>query len=99
MTNRDWYKQQPRGGNKPYRFAPKWNIQTIMSIIDGLGKNVPLLDMQVGIVKMYDVSLESAGNWIDIARRVEADLNQGFTIGEALERDHDRRNQMRRKTK
>lgn len=97
--NKDWYNQQPRGGNKPYRFAPKWKPETILSIIDDVNKMTDFVDIQVRLVKEYGIGLDSAAGWIEIARRVQGDMNNGLTLEKALERDHERRNIMRRKKK
>src|SRR5690349_8357088 len=98
MTRKnDWYKRQPRGGNKPYRFTPKWTTQTVLWIIDRLNDKEDFVDIQVKLIKDYGIGMRSAGNWIEMARRIMTDLNNGVTIGNALARDEERRNMMRRK--
>jgi len=43
--------------------------------------------------------LASAALWIEIARRVHTDMLNGLSMNDALERDKERRNQMRRRAK
>ena len=65
--------------------------------MEQLHQMVDFVDIQVWLVKNYDISLASAALWIEMARRVMADMQNGLTIDEALERDLERRNEMRRK--
>lgn len=96
---KEWYKYQPRGGKKPYRFAPKWTPETILDIIEQITNMTPVSEIQVSIIKEYGVGARSADNWIEIARRVMVDLQNGLTLEQALERDRERRNMLRRNKK
>jgi hypothetical protein len=92
-----WSKKQPRGGSKPYRFSPKWELKTMWWIIDRLNNMVDFIDIQYRLAKDYGVSIKTAANWIEIARRVMVDMRNGLSIENALERDKERRNMLRRK--
>jgi len=43
--------------------------------------------------------LSAAALWIEMARRVHTDTRNGLSMDDALERDQERRNQMRRRLK
>lgn len=98
MTKK-WYNDQPRGGEKPYRFAPKWSPETIQWIIDQLSEMTDVAEIQIKLIRDYDIGARSADKWIEIARRVMVDIQNGLTIDQALERDRERRNMLRRKNK
>lgn len=93
--NNTWAKTQPR--TRKQTFQPKWDKDTVFEIMEQLHQMVDFVDIQVWLVKNYDISLASAALWIEMARRVMADMQNGLTIDEALERDLERRNEMRRK--
>lgn len=95
QLNNTWAKDQPR--TKRQTFKPKWDKETIIEIIEQIKQMVDFVDIQVWIVKTCDVSLATAGLWIEMARRVMVDMQNGLTYEEAMERDKERRNAMRRK--
>ena len=92
-----WYKDQERTDKQT--FKPKWDKEIILLIIEDLNKMVDFMDIQYRIAKSRMVSLATAGLWIEMSRRVMVDMKNGLTIDEALDRDRERRNQLRRKTK
>lgn len=90
-----WAKDQPRA--KKQTFKPTWDKEGVLEIIAQVRQMVDFVDIQVWIVKSYGVSLATAGLWIEMARRVMVDMDNGLTYEEAMARDKERRNQMRRK--
>lgn len=79
-------------------FAPKWNNDTILWIIDQLNQMVDFVDIQYALVKQYKIVPASASLWIEMSRRVMVDMQNGLTIDQALEKDKERRSLFRRKT-
>jgi hypothetical protein len=94
-----WSKKQLRGGTKPYRFSPKWDSSTMTFIISELEKMTNFVDIQYQLVKQYGICIDTASNWIEIARRVMIDIKNGFSMDKAIARDKERRNLFRRKLK
>ncbi len=92
----NWYSDQPRTDKK--LFKPKWTKDTILSIITDLNETKDYIDIQYKLVKIYGISTRSAENWVDIARRVMTDMNNGLDLDQALKRDQEIRNAKRRKT-
>ena len=97
QLNNTWAKDQPR--TKKQTFKPKWDNAAIIEIIDQLKQAVDFVDTQIWLVKNYGISLASAALWIEMGRRVMVDMQNGLTLDQALERDKERRNQLRRKAK
>ena len=60
---------------------------------------VDFVDIQYQLVKKHEISLSSAALWIEMARRVHTDMLNGLSMTNALARDKERRNQMRKKLK
>lgn len=96
MNKNTWHAQQPKNSIK--RFAPKWDIDTIYFINKKLSLMQDFIDIQYDVAKKYNVTLNTAGKWIEMTRRIMIDVANGLSIEEAVERDRLRRNQMSRKT-
>jgi hypothetical protein len=95
MANKnDWHKSQKRTTNS--RFKPKWDKQTITWIINQVNLMVDYVHIQVQLMKDYRISARTAGNWIEMARRIMVDTNNGLSMDVAIDRDRERRNQFRR---
>lgn len=94
---KDWYKNQPRGGSAPYRFSPKWRIDTIRWIMAKLSEDIGIADIQYQLVKDYGIGLASALQWVKMSQRIQASINEGLSIESAIERDRVFRNESRRK--
>lgn len=90
-----WAKDQPRASKQT--FKPAWDKEGILEIIEQLKQAVDFVDIQVWIVKNYGVSLATAALWVEMARRVMVDMQNGLNFSQAMERDRERRNLMRRK--
>jgi len=97
MTKNNWHSEQER--TDTHTFKPKWTPETIEWIISQLIEMVDFVDIQYQLVKKHTISLASAALWIEIARRVHTDMRNGLSAAKALERDKERRNQMRRRAK
>ena len=97
MTKNDWHDKQER--TDTHTFKPKWTPETIEWIIAQLGEMVNFIDIQYQLVKKHEISLSSSALWIEMARRVHTDTRNGLSMANALERDKERRNQMRRRAK
>jgi hypothetical protein len=91
-----WAKDQPR--TKKQTFKPKWDKNTVVEIMEQVSQMVDFVDIQFYLVKQYDISVATAALWIEMARRVMKDVDNGLSLDEALARDKERRNKMRRKT-
>ena len=97
MTKNNWHSEQER--TDTHTFRPKWTPEIIEWIITQLIEMVDFIDIQYQLVKKHAISLASAALWIEIARRVHTDMRNGLSMNDALERDKERRNQMRRRAK
>jgi len=97
MTKNNWHSEQER--TDTHTFRPKWTPEIIEWIITQLNEMVDFIDIQYQLVKKHAISLASAALWIEIARRVHTDMRNGLSMNDALERDKERRNQMRRRAK
>jgi len=97
MTKNNWHQEQER--TDTHTFRPKWTPETIEWIIAQLGEMVDFVDIQYQLVKKHAISLASAALWIEMARRVHTDTRNGLSMDDALERDQERRNLMRRRAK
>ena len=97
MTKNNWHSEQER--TDTHTFKPKWTPEIIEGIISQLIEMVDFVDIQYQLVKKHAISLASAALWIEIARRVHKDTRNGLSMAKALERDQERRNQMRRRAK
>lgn len=92
-----WHVNQNR--NERNRFLPKWSVETIHYIWDRLKKMDNFHNIQFDLIKQYSISTATAQSWIEITRRIMKDVQNGLTFDEALERDKQRRTEMRRKKK
>lgn len=92
-----WHQDQEKTKNNT--FKPGWNKDIILSIIDDINRMVDFVDIQFKLVKENKISPASASLWIKMSRRIMTDMQNGLNIDESLERDRERRNLMRRKTK
>lgn len=90
-----WHEKQKRTAK--HTFAPKWTPEIILWIIGKINEMTDFVDIQYHLVKNEKISLATAGLWIEMARRVRDDMDNGLTIEEALVRDKERRNLMRRR--
>jgi len=97
MTKNNWHDKQDR--TEKNTFKPKWTPEIIEWIIGQLNEMVDFVDIQYQLVKKHAISLVSAALWIEMARRVHTDMRNGLIMAKALERDRERRNQMRRRLK
>jgi len=97
MKKNNWHQKQER--TDTHTFKPKWTPEIIEWIIDQLIEMVDFVDIQYQLVKKHAISLASAALWIEMARRVHTDMRNGSSVANALERDQERRNQMRRRAK
>ena len=93
--NNTWHDTQERvaGGT----FKPKWTPEIILLIIERVNQMTDFMDLQYQLAKENDIKLVSAALWIEKARRVDTDMKNGLSIDEALERDRERGNLLRRK--
>lgn len=92
-----WHDDQPKNTTK--RFKPLWTQDTVLWIIKEVNEMTDFVDIQYQLVKDYDISTASAGLWIEMARRVMKDMQNGLSIEDAIKRDRERRNQKRRQHK
>lgn len=92
-----WHDHQQR--TPKHTFAPKWTPETILWIIGKVNEMVDFVDIQYHLVKNEKISMASAALWIEMARRVDGDMKNGLTLEQALERDRERRNLLRKKRK
>lgn len=90
----NWHKDQTRTDKKT--FQKTWDKETILWITSELEKMTELIDIQVGVVRKYDVVLSTAIRWVEIAHRIMGDMHNGLSYEEAEERDRERRNVLRR---
>jgi len=97
MTKNNWHSEQER--TDTHTFRPKWTPEIIEWIIAQLGEMVDFVDIQYQLVKKHEISLSAAALWIEMARRVNTDMLNGLSVANALERDKERRNLMRRRAK
>ena len=97
MKKNNWHSEQER--TDTHTFKPKWTPEIIWWIIYQLIEMVDFVDIQYQLVKKHTISLASAALWIEMARRVHTDMLNGLSMAKALERDKERRNQMRRRAK
>jgi len=97
MTKNNWHQKQER--TDTHTFKPKWTPEIIEWIITQLNEMVDFIDIQYQLVKKHAISLSSAALWIEMARRVHTDMLNGLSMAKALERDQERRNQMRKRLK
>ena len=95
MTANTWHDKQERVLSGT--FKPKWTPEIILSIIDRVNQMTDFIDLQYQLVKENNIRLGAAALWIEKARRVDTDMKNGLTIDEALERDRERGNLLRRK--
>lgn len=96
MTKKNtWHQDQERSDNKT--FAPKWNKDTILWIMNELKHMNEVSDIEAALVKGHLVSWRSAQEWVEMARRVMKDMGNGLTIDLAMARDKQRRNLWRSK--
>lgn len=92
-----WHEEQPKTTSN--RFKPLWTQDTVLWIIKELNEMTDFADIQYQLVKDYSISTASACLWIEMARRVMKDMQNGLSIEDAIERDRERRNQKRRQHK
>ena len=97
MTINNWHDTQER--TDTHTFKPKWTPEIIKWIIEQLIEMVDFVDIQYQLVKKHEIRLASAALWIEMARRVNTDMLNGLSMDDALERDQERRNLMRRRLK
>ena len=93
----NWHSSQER--TPKHTFKPKWTPDIIEWIIGQLNEMTDFVDIQYRLVKNHNISLASAGLWIEMARRVSTDMRNGLNFEDALERDRQRRNLLRKKRK
>lgn len=92
-----WHDKQPKTISN--RFKPQWTVDTVLWIIKELNQMTNYADLQYQLVKDYNISMASAGLWIEMSRRVMKDMNNGLSLEDAIKRDKERRNQRRRMNK
>jgi len=97
MTKNNWHDKQDR--TEKNTFKPKWTPETIEWIIGQIIEMVDFIDIKYQLVKKHAISLSSAALWIEMARRINTDMLNGLSMAKALERDQERRNQMRKRLK
>ena len=97
MTKNNWHSEQER--TDTHTFKPKWTPEIIKWIITQLNEMVDFVDIQYQLVKKHAISLSSAALWIEMARRINTDMLNGLSMAKALDRDQERRNQMRKRLK
>ena len=97
MKKNNWHQEQERTDTRT--FKPKWTPEIVEGIIGQLNEMVDFVDIQYQLVKKNEICLASAALWIEMARRVHTDMLNGLSVAKALERDKERRNQMRKKLK
>ena len=93
--NNTWHDKQERVVRGT--FKPKWTPEIILLIIERINQMTDFMDLQYQLAKENDIKLVSAALWIEKARRVDTDMKNGLSIDEALERDRERGNLLRRK--
>lgn len=92
-----WHAEQKRTENNT--FVPKWNRDTIVWMIEQIRQMVDFVDIQYQLAKEYKISLQNSALWVEMARRIMKDVDNGLTLDEAMERDQERRNVKRHKSK
>lgn len=91
-----WHDKQKR--NEKNLFAPKWDQKTITWMIGEIEQMTDVAEIQLTLIKDYKISLVTAYSWVEMARRIMKDLNNGLSLEDAIERDRVRRDVYRRKT-
>ena len=99
MSNKDLYKRiyKKRSVSPKGTLMPKWDKKTILFIIDQLRTMHDVQDIQYYVMKSSNISLYTAYKWVEMARRIMKNIDNGLSIQDSFDRDKEYRNLINRR--